>query len=363
MAYDHLEIEARWQRYWDAHETFRATRRSGRPKRYVLDMFPYPSGAGLHVGHPEGYTATDIVARCLAHARLRRAAPDGVGRVRTAGRAARDRDRHASSGHDGEQHRDVQAPAQDARLQLRLVARDRHHRSRTTYAGRSGSSCSCSERGLAYQADSARQLVPRARHGARQRRSHRRQERARRPSRRSARRSGSGCCGSPRTPIGSPRISTLSTGREDATAQRRLDRAQRGRRDRSSRVDGHPTRASRLHDAARHPHGRDVRGARARARADAHDHDARARREAVDAYVEAATRKSDLDRVALAKTKTGVSTGAVRHQSAHRSTPSDLDGRLRARRLRHRRRHGRPRARRARLRVRDRRSVFRSSRS
>src|SRR5512144_1568832 len=63
MAYDHLEIEARWQRYWDEHGTFRAMRRSGRPKRYVLDMFPYPSGVGLHVGHPEGYTATDIMAR------------------------------------------------------------------------------------------------------------------------------------------------------------------------------------------------------------------------------------------------------------------------------------------------------------
>src|SRR5215475_13349614 len=63
MAYDHLEVEARWQRYWDEHGTFRATRRSGRPKRYVLDMFPYPSGVGLHVGHPEGYTATDIMAR------------------------------------------------------------------------------------------------------------------------------------------------------------------------------------------------------------------------------------------------------------------------------------------------------------
>jgi len=63
MAYDHLEIETRWQRYWDDHRTFRAARRSGRPKRYVLDMFPYPSGVGLHVGHPEGYTATDILAR------------------------------------------------------------------------------------------------------------------------------------------------------------------------------------------------------------------------------------------------------------------------------------------------------------
>jgi leucyl-tRNA synthetase len=63
MAYDHQSIEARWQRYWDEHDTFRARRREGRPKLYILDMFPYPSGAGLHVGHPEGYTATDIVAR------------------------------------------------------------------------------------------------------------------------------------------------------------------------------------------------------------------------------------------------------------------------------------------------------------
>jgi leucyl-tRNA synthetase len=61
--YDHGQVEAKWQRYWEEKQTFAATRRPGRPKRYLLDMFPYPSGAGLHVGHPEGYTATDIVAR------------------------------------------------------------------------------------------------------------------------------------------------------------------------------------------------------------------------------------------------------------------------------------------------------------
>ena len=61
--YDHLEVEPRWQRYWDEHKTFAALRRPGKKKRYLLDMFPYPSGAGLHVGHPEGYTATDVVAR------------------------------------------------------------------------------------------------------------------------------------------------------------------------------------------------------------------------------------------------------------------------------------------------------------
>jgi leucyl-tRNA synthetase len=61
--YDHAEVEPRWQAYWDEHKTFRAERRADRRKHYILDMFPYPSGAGLHVGHPEGYTATDIVAR------------------------------------------------------------------------------------------------------------------------------------------------------------------------------------------------------------------------------------------------------------------------------------------------------------
>ena len=65
MTYDHLGIEARWQAYWDEHETFKAVRRPGKQKAYILDMFPYPSGAGLHVGHPEGYTATDIVCRFL----------------------------------------------------------------------------------------------------------------------------------------------------------------------------------------------------------------------------------------------------------------------------------------------------------
>ncbi|MBC8067352.1 MAG: leucine--tRNA ligase, partial [Deltaproteobacteria bacterium] len=63
MVYDHRAIEQRWQAYWEQHETFRAEVDRERPKFYVLDMFPYPSGDGLHVGHVEGYTATDIVAR------------------------------------------------------------------------------------------------------------------------------------------------------------------------------------------------------------------------------------------------------------------------------------------------------------
>jgi leucyl-tRNA synthetase len=63
MAESAAEMETRWQKFWAEHSVFRTKRRKGRPKYYVLDMFPYPSGSGLHVGHPEGYTATDIIAR------------------------------------------------------------------------------------------------------------------------------------------------------------------------------------------------------------------------------------------------------------------------------------------------------------
>ncbi len=63
MEYDPKVIEQKWQNYWLSHKTFKTPDRSAKPKYYVLDMFPYPSGSGLHVGHPEGYTATDIMAR------------------------------------------------------------------------------------------------------------------------------------------------------------------------------------------------------------------------------------------------------------------------------------------------------------
>src|SRR5688572_11658915 len=60
---DFKENDAKWQARWEEAGVFRAPEDSSRPKAYILDMFPYPSGAGLHVGHPEGYTATDIVTR------------------------------------------------------------------------------------------------------------------------------------------------------------------------------------------------------------------------------------------------------------------------------------------------------------
>ncbi|MCL6267544.1 leucine--tRNA ligase [Flagellimonas myxillae] len=67
MNYDFREIEAKWQKYWAKNQTFKATNNSEKPKFYVLDMFPYPSGAGLHVGHPLGYIASDIYARYKRH--------------------------------------------------------------------------------------------------------------------------------------------------------------------------------------------------------------------------------------------------------------------------------------------------------
>ncbi len=67
MKYFHEQIEAKWQEYWAKNQTFAASNNSDKPKYYVLDMFPYPSGAGLHVGHPLGYIASDIVARYKRH--------------------------------------------------------------------------------------------------------------------------------------------------------------------------------------------------------------------------------------------------------------------------------------------------------
>ena len=63
MNYNHQEIEKKWQKYWADNHTFKTEENEDNPKFYALDMFPYPSGAGLHVGHPEGYTATDILSR------------------------------------------------------------------------------------------------------------------------------------------------------------------------------------------------------------------------------------------------------------------------------------------------------------
>ena len=63
MEYNFLDIEKKWQEFWAKNQTFKVEVDSLKPKYYVLDMFPYPSGAGLHVGHPLGYIASDIYSR------------------------------------------------------------------------------------------------------------------------------------------------------------------------------------------------------------------------------------------------------------------------------------------------------------
>src|SRR5512146_2337536 len=63
MKYDFTQIEHKWQKYWDENKTFHVEADKSKPKFYCLDFFPYPSSEGLHVGHPEGYTASDIMAR------------------------------------------------------------------------------------------------------------------------------------------------------------------------------------------------------------------------------------------------------------------------------------------------------------
>ena len=116
------EIEARWQERWRRSGTFHAPNptgpladpdhpRAGAEKMYVLDMFPYPSGAGLHVGHPLGYIGTDSFGRFQADGRPQRAAHDGLRRVRSAGRAVRGPDRHPPADDHRGEHRGIPAPS------------------------------------------------------------------------------------------------------------------------------------------------------------------------------------------------------------------------------------------------------------
>jgi hypothetical protein len=102
---------------------------TSKPKYYVLDMFPYPSGAGLHVGHPLGYIASDIVARYKRSQGLQRAAPDGLRQLRPAGGAIRHPDRTAPAAHHRAEHRALPRADGQHRVQLRLVAGGAHERS------------------------------------------------------------------------------------------------------------------------------------------------------------------------------------------------------------------------------------------
>ena len=82
IKYDFSSIEKRWQEYWEREKTFLADDQAEKPKYYALDMFPYPSGAGLHIGHPEGYVASDILARYKKSCGFNVLTPDGMGCIR-----------------------------------------------------------------------------------------------------------------------------------------------------------------------------------------------------------------------------------------------------------------------------------------
>ena len=243
-AYHPQRIEPKWQAYWERNKTFRAADLvPGKPKLYVLDMFPYPSGAGLHVGHPEGYTATDIVCRYKRMRGFNVLHPMGWDAFGLPAEQYADQDRHATRAittqknidtfrrqiktlgfsYDWDREVDTTDPdyfkwTQWIFLQLfdtwydpdfddrpqprpqgqgpadRRVADPRRARADPD-AYRDSQAAGLPRRG-------AGQLVPRAGHRAGQRGGHRRQERARRLSRSSGCRCGSGCCGSPPTPSG-----------------------------------------------------------------------------------------------------------------------------------------------------------------
>ena len=129
MEYNFKEIESKWQRRWQEDKTYKVETDPSRPKFYVLDMFPYPSGAGLHVGHPLGYIASDIYSRYKRQKRLQRPASDGLRRLRPSGRTVRHPDGPASGRHHRAEHRPLPRAIGQNRLLVRLGPRSPHLRS------------------------------------------------------------------------------------------------------------------------------------------------------------------------------------------------------------------------------------------
>ena len=129
MAYNFTAIEKRWQQYWLENKTFAALEpvdAGDMPKAFILDMFPYPSGAGLHVGHPEGYTATDIVSRYLRAKGYNVLPPHGLGRLRPARGAVRHQEQCPPRRDHAEEHRHLPPADPVAGPELRLGPRGRH---------------------------------------------------------------------------------------------------------------------------------------------------------------------------------------------------------------------------------------------
>lgn len=102
MEYNFREIEKKWHDYWIAEKVYKVEKDTNKPKYYVLDMFPYPSGAGLHVGHPLGYIASDIYSRFKRLQGFNVLHPMGYDAYRTTRRSIRHPNRTTSGDHDKE---------------------------------------------------------------------------------------------------------------------------------------------------------------------------------------------------------------------------------------------------------------------
>ena len=402
-SYHPQRIEPKWQEYWEQHQTFQtADLVPGKPKLYVLDMFPYPSGAGLHVGHPEGYTATDIVCRYKRMRGFNVLHPmgwDAFGlpaeqyaiqtgthpRVTTQANIDTFRRQIKSLGfsYDWDREVDTTDPhyykwTQWIFLQIYDTWYDPDH-VWTDPQGvtRKGKGRPIAElpipegvadpaayrdsKRLAYRAEVPVNWCPEL--GtvlANEEVIDGKSERgglSRRPDAAAA--VDAPDHGLRRTPYRRPR------GLDWPRAIKDMQRNWVGR-----------SEGAEVDFSSRHPRGRAKAVPRLRRRIRvfttrpdtlfgatymvlAPEHPlvdqltTPDQREAVAAYRERPRRKSDLDRTDLAKTKTGVFTGGIRHQPGQRPEDPDLDRRLRPDGLRHRRDHGRPRPRRARLRVRE----------
>ena len=340
MPIDHKTIEAKWQARWRDAGLHRTTFDPNRPKFYALDMFPYPSGAGLHVGHCEGYTATDIITRWKRMQGLERAAPHGLGRVRAAGRELRHQARHPPARDDGTGDRQFPPADRLGRLRLRLGPRGQHHRSRVREVD-------------------AVDLLETVQAGV---------WRTREPSRSTgARRARPGLANEEVSQGRCERCGTMVERKDMRQWLLRITRYADRLLEDLALVDwpestlamqrnwiGRSEGAEVLFKSARPVAGREIRvfttrpdtlyGATYMVLSPEHplvdELTTPAQRPAVAAYQQQARHKSDLERTDLTKDKTGVFTGATAVNPVNGRRDPDLDRRLRARDLRHGRDHG-----------------------
>ena len=199
--YDFQKIEPHWQTFWEENKTFRTTDDTSRPKYYVLDMFPYPSGSRPAHRPSRGLHRDGHRGPLPAGAGLQRPASDRLGCVRPSGRAACGEDRRASARQHRGEHQELPPPAEGAGLLLRLGPRGQHDRPGLLQVDAVDFPAAFPARPR-LRRRAPRVVVSGAEDRARQRGGRRRQVRGRRPSRSSAAICASGCCASRRTPTG-----------------------------------------------------------------------------------------------------------------------------------------------------------------